>query len=110
MVRPGESCYSCVRRSIPRRRRAALIGGLTGALAFAAMPSWAGEEPGAAAVPQIAVATPAEPEGSTTPPEVTVVKEPEAGAERTSDQQRRVLMLLIMNSAGPVRPFGNLGR
>jgi hypothetical protein len=109
MVRPGESC-SCVRRSIPRRRRAVLFGGLTGALAFAAMLSWAGEEPATVAVPQVAVVTPAEPEGSATPPEVTVVKEPEAGVERTSDQQRRVLMLLIMNSAGPVRPFGNLGR
>jgi hypothetical protein len=109
MVRPGEN-YSRVRRSIARRRRAALLYGLTGALVFAAMPSWAGEEPAAAAVPQVAVATTAEPEGSTTPPDVTVVKEPEPGAERTSDQQRRVLMLLIMNSAGPVRPFGNLGR
>jgi len=29
---------------------------------------------------------------------------PESG-----DQQRRVLMLLLMNSAGPVRPYGNLG-
>jgi hypothetical protein len=26
------------------------------------------------------------------------------------DRQRRVLMLLLMNSAGPVRPYGNLGR
>jgi len=108
MVRPGERC-SCVRRSIPRRCRA-LLGGLVGALAVAATPSWAGEEPAADAVPQVAVVTPAEPEGSATPPAVTVVKEPEPGAERTSDQQRRVLMLLIMNSAGPVRPFGNLGR
>jgi hypothetical protein len=109
MVRPGERC-SCVRRSIPRRRRAALLGGLTGALAFAAMPSSAGDEPAAADVPQVAVVTQAEPEGSAAPPAVAVVKEPEPGAERTSDQRRRVLMLLIMNSAGPVRPFGNLGR
>lgn len=26
------------------------------------------------------------------------------------DRQRRVLMLLLMNSAGPVRPYGNIGR
>ena len=28
----------------------------------------------------------------------------------SDDRQRRVLMLLLMNSAGPVRPYGNLGR
>jgi hypothetical protein len=38
------------------------------------------------------------------------VKEPGAATAHTSDQQRRLLMLLLMNSAGPVRPFGNLGR
>ncbi|HKW54702.1 MAG TPA: hypothetical protein VJO12_13495 [Stellaceae bacterium] len=36
---------------------------------------------------------------------VTPAAKPESG-----DQQRRVLMLLLMNSAGPVRPYGNLGR
>ena len=28
----------------------------------------------------------------------------------SDDRGRRVLMLLLMNSAGPVRPYGNLGR
>jgi hypothetical protein len=36
---------------------------------------------------------------------VTPAVKPDSG-----DQQRRVLMLLLMNSAGPVRPYGNLGR
>jgi hypothetical protein len=34
---------------------------------------------------------------------------PAAGKPESGDQQRRVLMLLLMNSAGPVRPYGNLG-
>ena len=33
-----------------------------------------------------------------------------AAKPETDDRQRRVLMLLLMNSAGPVRPYGNLGR
>lgn len=28
----------------------------------------------------------------------------------SDDRQRRMLMLLLMNSAGPIRPYGNLGR
>jgi hypothetical protein len=33
-----------------------------------------------------------------------------AARPEPDDRQRRVLMLLLMNSAGPVRPYGNLGR
>lgn len=43
-----------------------------------------------AVTPAAAIVTPAKPE--------------------SDDRQRRVLMLLLMNSAGPVRPYGNLGR
>jgi hypothetical protein len=38
-----------------------------------------------------------------------VVTPAEAKLPQSDDQQRRVLMLLLMNSAGPVRPYGNLG-
>jgi hypothetical protein len=109
MVRLGEGC-SWFRRSILGRRRATLLAGLAAVLAVATTPGWSGEEELPAAVPQVAVVTPAETEGNAAPASITVGKEPEAGADRTSDRQRRVLMLLIMNSAGPVRPFGNLGR
>lgn len=34
---------------------------------------------------------------------------PAEARPESDDQQRRVLMLLLMNSAGPVRPYGNLG-
>jgi hypothetical protein len=33
-----------------------------------------------------------------------------ARADNLNDRQRRLLMLLLMNSAGPMRPYGNLGR
>jgi hypothetical protein len=33
-----------------------------------------------------------------------------ARADDLNDRQRRLLMLLLMNSAGPMRPYGNLGR
>jgi hypothetical protein len=110
MVHPGECC-SCVRRPIPWWCVALMIG-FAGAIGAAAMPSSAAEEESLpAAASQIAVETP-EPGGSTVPAAVTVVKDPEAGAEaeHKSDERRRVFMLLLMNSAGPVRPFGNLGR
>ena len=109
MARHGDIC-SCVPQWILLRHRGALLGALVCALALGAMPSSAVEESSGTTAPQVAVATPAETEGSSVPAAVTAVKEPGAAAARTSDQQRRVLMLLLMNSAGPVRPFGNLGR
>ena len=39
-----------------------------------------------------------------------IVTPVEAKPLQSDDQQRRVLMLLLMNSAGPVRPYGNIGR
>ena len=109
MARHGDICF-CVPQWILLRHRGALLGALVCALAAGAMPSSAVEESSGTTVPQVAVVTPAETEGSSVPPVATVVKGPDAGAAHTSDQQRRVLMLLLMNSAGPVRPFGNLGR
>lgn len=48
------------------------------------------------------------PAGPAVTPAATVVAP--AARPDSDDQQRRVLMLLLMNSAGPVRPYGNLGR
>jgi hypothetical protein len=63
---------------------------------------------GAATPPTEAVTTPvATPApGATARPAAAVA----APAPKPDDRQRRVLMLLLMNSAGPVRPYGNLGR
>ena len=68
------------------------------------------EVPVGTATPAAAIATPiagapADPAVVPAAAIVTPVAKPESG-----DQQRRVLMLLLMNSAGPVRPYGNLGR
>jgi hypothetical protein len=112
MVRPGDTCSS-VTRLIRRYRRVALAGGLACGVAFAATPLVA-EEPSTDAVPQqMVTAAPETPEmsgASATPTAMTVTKPVDAPTEKSSEQQRRVLMLLLMNSAGPVRPFGNLGR
>jgi hypothetical protein len=112
MVRPGDTC-SYFPRLIRRCRRAPLVGGFACALVFAAIPTMAAEDATASASPDIAVATP-EPSAtsgaSATPAAATAVRPDETAGAKSSDQQRRVLMLLLMNSAGPVRPFGNLGR
>src|SRR5260221_11028561 len=51
--------------------------------------------------------------GTSTAPDTTqaaAIVTPAETRPESGDQQRRVLMLLLMNSAGPVRPYGNLGR
>ncbi|HWG80810.1 MAG TPA: hypothetical protein VN681_13595 [Stellaceae bacterium] len=48
------------------------------------------------------------PAGPAATPASTIVAP--AARPDSDDRQRRVLMLLLMNSAGPVRPYGNLGR
>ena len=68
------------------------------------------EAPGGTATPAAAIATPGA--GAVAAPAVTpaaAIVTPAARPE-SDDRQRRVLMLLLMNSAGPVRPYGNLGR
>lgn len=92
------------------RRRGARFAGIFVAMALGlSMPVWLGTtiEQGlgdgvsshvTAAAP---IATEADP---------VAIKSADAKPRQSSEQQRRVLMLLLMNSAGPVRPFGNLGR
>jgi hypothetical protein len=111
MVRPGEICSGISR--IRRYWRAALAGGLACGVALAAVPL-AAEEPSTGAAPQqmvtAAPVSPAMSGASATPTAMTMTKPADAPTEKSSEQQRRVFMLLLMNSAGPVRPFGNLGR
>jgi hypothetical protein len=67
------------------------------------------ETPSAAMAPAVAPIS-----GAIAVPVVTdaaaIVSPAEAKSPRSDDRQRRVLMLLLMNSAGPVRPYGDLGR
>jgi len=71
------------------------------------------EAPGDA-VAQAAPALTAPISGTAAVPAVTqasaIVTPAEAAPQSDDQQQRRALMLLLMNSAGPVRPYGNLGR
>ena len=96
---------------IPGHRLAWLIA-LPLLILFLPAQSGAGldEAPGGTATSAAAIVTPsagtaAEPTVTPAAAIVTPAAKPDSG-----DQQRRVLMLLLMNSAGPVRPYGNLGR
>ena len=112
MVQPGDAC-SALSRLIRRPHRAGFLAVICVlAMAMPAWsPAWSEEERPRSPLPQVAAAAPAAPDVVVAAPAVvTIVKPPDARAEQSSDQQRRVLMLLLMNSAGPVRPFGNLGR
>jgi hypothetical protein len=117
MIRPGDTCSS-ISRLIRQYRRAAFISGLACGLVFAMTPLAAQEPeasavPDASAAPEVATAAAGAPEtsgASAAPATLTLAKPADAGAEKSTEQQRRVLMLLLMNSVGPVRPFGNLGR
>jgi hypothetical protein len=79
--------------TMPARSGASLDEAPTGTAAepAAVMAPLAGAPTNPAVTPAAAIVTPA--------------AKPESG-----DQERRVLMLLLINSAGPVRPYGNLGR
>lgn len=92
--------------------RAGVLAGMICVLAAAASPARSEEGTPAGTQPQIAAVAPApEPAAAVVDPAVVeTVKRPDARSDPSSDQQRRMLMLLLMNSAGPVRPFGNLGR
>lgn len=91
--------------------RAGVLAGMICVLAAAASPVRSEEGTPAGTQPQVAAVTPAAPEpAAVVDPAVETVKRPDARSDPSGDQQRRMLMLLLMNSAGPVRPFGNLGR
>ena len=66
---------------------------------------------GATAQPAVITAPAAGAAADPTVTQAAAIVAPAAAVKAESgDQQRRVLMLLLMNSAGPVRPYGNLGR
>ncbi len=65
---------------------------------------------GTTAPPAVAVAAPASAVTGTDPAVTPAAAIVTPAKPESDDRQRRVLMLLLMNSAGPVRPYGNLGR
>lgn len=80
-----------------------------------ALPAWSGitSDNVPETAPQVAAtvpggAQPAPSSGSSTA--VAVIKPADAKPQVSSEQQRQFMMILLMNSAGPVRPFGGLGR
>jgi hypothetical protein len=121
MVQPRNAFSALLRSGIHRGRSLLLAGAALafclGSVAAARAGTPPADPPGAAApenaAPDDAAKVPAV-EGSSLPPgaatEVAAVRRPiEAKSQPSGDEQRRVLMLLLMNSAGPVRPFGGLG-
>ncbi len=121
MVQPRNAFSALLRFGIDRGRLPLLAGAALALCLGGVAPARAGtppaDPPGAAApedaAPEDAAKVPAS-EGSSLPraaTEVAAVRRPvEAKPQPSGDEQRRVLMLLLMNSAGPVRPFGGLGK
>src|SRR5258708_17019691 len=104
MVQP-RNAFSALLRYVIHRGRAPLLAGAALALCLCGIAPARACMSGAAA-PEDAVKVPALPavEGSS-------VRRPlEAEPQPNSDEKRRVLILLLMNSSGAVRPFGGLGR
>ena len=115
MVQP-RNAFSALLQSGIHRRRSSLLAGTALALCLGGVaPATAGTppaDPPGAVAPEDAAKVPAV-EGSSVPraaTEAASVRRPvEAKPQPSGDEQRRVLMLLLMNSTGPVRPFGGLG-
>ena len=111
MMRIGRASYG-PRYAIGLRRKRISAG-----VAFAAL---------AASSFMVLVVSEIAKEGANAPPDAAVARaeaikpaaaRPSDGAtaspartDNLNDRQRRLLMLLLMNSAGPMRPYGNLGR
>ncbi len=104
MVQP-RNAFSALLRYVIHRGRAPLLAGAALALCLCGIAPARACMSGAAA-PEDAVKVPALPavEGS------SVRRPVEAEPQPNGDEQRRFLMLLLMNSSGAVRPFGGLVR
>jgi uncharacterized membrane-anchored protein len=119
MVKRGEASMAHLRDAVaglprfPKYRLAWLVAAPLLILSLPVRSEVSPNEATSAAVAQAAPATAAPISGAAAVPAVTqaavVVTPAEAKLPQSDDQQRRVLMLLLMNSAGPVRPYGNLG-
>ena len=80
------------------------------ALAGASLPTRADTTPDTPAVAALSSSIlPAAASEVATPAVATAMTRPEAGRPQMDQRQRRILMLLMMNSAGAVRPYGTLG-
>ena len=108
MALPSDAC-STLRRSIRRAQLGVVLATLACALAGTAGPAWS-EEDAAKSPPRTSGAPATRTPDSAAADTVMVVSQPAPAPDGRHDEQRRALILLLMNSAGPVRPFGNLAR
>jgi hypothetical protein len=116
----GEAIMGYIRDALfglprsPKHRLAWLVAAPLLILTIPARSGVSLDEAPSEAVAQVAPAIGAPASGAEAVPAVTqaavIVTPVEAKPLQSDDQQRRVLMLLLMNSAGPVRPYGNIGR
>lgn len=101
---------------LPRSSKHRLAWLVVAPLLILTLPARSGASPDEAPSSVVAPAVPAVAApvaGAVANPAVTqaaAIVTPAEAKPESGDQQRRVLMLLLMNSAGPVRPYGNLGR
>ncbi len=115
MVQPHDASAALLRSSIYRDRAWLLAGAVLTLCTVAAGPGWPDapsdrtpesvQSQDAAVPPRLEEPAPAS--GNT---QVALVKPAEAKPPLNSEQQRQLMLLLLMNSAGPVRPFGGFGR
>ena len=96
--------------SLARRRGLGLIGPLLALVGLLLVPAWAGgdEAPSAPLEVQTAAVAPI-PAAGANPTRATIATPEEVEARSGDERRRRLLMLLLMRSAGPVRPYGNIG-
>lgn len=116
MVQPHDASGTLPRWSTYCERGWLFAGAVFAICAVITIPARSGvtsESVPESAVPQVAVVPPGAATVAATPPgatDVALVKPADAKPQPSSEQQRQLMLLLLMNSAGPVRPFGGLGR
>jgi hypothetical protein len=97
--------------SLARRRGLGLIGSLLALVGPLLVRAWAGGDEAPSDAPlqvQTAAVAPI-PAAGGNPPRATVATPQQVEARPGDEQRRRLLMLLLTRSAGPVRPYGNIG-
>ena len=115
MVQPHDASATLPRPSIYRERAWLFAGAVFAVCALVAIPAKSGvtsDSVPEGTLPQVAALPPGAVDVAPAPgaTDVALIKRVDAKPQPSSEQQRQLMMLLLMNSAGPVRPFGGLGR
>jgi len=106
----GEANMAHFASSLPRFFNSPLAWLVVAPLLIVTLPARSGAEaPGSVPAQAIPATAPIADVAAAVTPAAAAIVAPAARKPESGDQQRRVLMLLLMNSAGPVRPYGNLG-